>query len=157
MLATTTNLNTSCALAAVFGFVLLAGSSGAQPPLPTSARPLDEKKILAEVMATRAQPELPSLDKMLISAIENNPDILVAKSKLHEAEAELNRTRLQIARQVITLRFSVQNLRVRVEVLQDGVRQQRITVGPLMEKLVELTALEADLQYILGGQLSPNK
>ncbi len=144
-----TNLKTACALAAIFGFVLLAGSSGAQdqPPKP---RALDEAKILNALMASRAQPELPSLETMLLSAMGNNPDILVAKSKVREAEAELNRTRLQVARQAITLRFSVQRQREKVAILQVGVREERITTGPLSEALVELSRLEAELQYALG-------
>ena len=152
-----TNLKSTCALAAVFGLILLAGSGGAQDQPPKVPMPqaldLDEAKVLKELMASRAQPELPSLETMLLSAMENNPAILVAKSKLREAEAELNRTRLQVARQAITLRFTIQRQREKVAILQDGVRREQMTTERLSEALVELSTLEAELQYILGQSL----
>lgn len=151
---TKTGLSTFCALATVFGVVLLSGWSRAQVPELPTARPLDEKKMLEDLTAKRAQPPLPSLEKMLMSAMNNNPDILVAKSKVREAEAELHRTQLRVARQIITLRFAVENKRERVEILQVGVQRETMTTEPLREALVQLSALEAELQYMLGGQLS---
>jgi hypothetical protein len=44
-----------------------------------------------------------SLDKMIASAMENHPDIVAAKAKVTLAEAELDATRLRVARQVIDL------------------------------------------------------
>src|SRR5437588_11514314 len=44
-----------------------------------------------------------SLEEALASALKNNPDIRVAESKVQEAEAELNRSRLQVTQKVVSL------------------------------------------------------
>ena len=58
--------------------------------------------ILASAGATRAFAD-ESLDKLLAASMENHPDIVAAKAKVALAEAELNATRLQVARQLIAL------------------------------------------------------
>jgi hypothetical protein len=44
-----------------------------------------------------------SLEELLARALKSNPDIQVAESKLHEADAELNRTRLLVTQKLVTL------------------------------------------------------
>jgi hypothetical protein len=91
------------------------------------------------------------LDTLLLTAMEQNPDIRVAQSKLREAEAELNRTRLQVARQIVTLRESILNQRREIERLHvlfyDLMKIQFTELG---EALTALAAMEAELAYTLG-------
>src|SRR6266851_3115371 len=49
-----------------------------------------------------------SLDELLTLALKNNPDLRVADAKVREAEAELNRVRLQVTQKLVTLRNSIQ-------------------------------------------------
>jgi hypothetical protein len=58
--------------------------------------------ILASAGAGRAFAD-ESLDQLLATSMENHPDIVAAKAKVALAEAELNATRLQVARQLIAL------------------------------------------------------
>src|SRR5437660_737827 len=48
-----------------------------------------------------AQTTEPTLEEMLNKALKDNPDIRVAEAKVREAEAELNRTRLQVTQKVL--------------------------------------------------------
>src|SRR5438477_8495528 len=43
----------------------------------------------------------PSLEELLTRALKDNPDIRVAETKVREAEAELNRIRLQVMQKVV--------------------------------------------------------
>lgn len=47
--------------------------------------------------------EQKAIDKMLEAALEANPDLLLAEAKVREAEAELQRARLEVTRQVVAL------------------------------------------------------
>jgi multidrug resistance efflux pump len=94
-----------------------------------------------------AKPELPTTEKMLMMAMESNPDILVAKAKLREVEAELNRTRLQVIRQIMTLGEVVRYQRVRVDALR---KSGNVPIEELRKAATELSAAEAELQYTLG-------
>jgi hypothetical protein len=58
--------------------------------------------VLASAGAGRAFAD-ESLDQLLATAMENHPDIVAAKAKVALAEAELNATRLQVARELIAL------------------------------------------------------
>src|SRR5205823_10488997 len=51
--------------------------------------------------AKPAQASEPTLEEMLTNALKDNPDIRVAEAKVREAEAELNRTRLQVTQKVL--------------------------------------------------------
>jgi hypothetical protein len=53
-------------------------------------------------------PEKSKLEEMLTEALKNNPDIRVAAAKMAEAEAELNRTRLQVTQKVVTLYYAIE-------------------------------------------------
>src|SRR5947208_69846 len=60
--------------------------------------PSDTAKAAPVQQPSPTRPELPKrsqLEQMLTEALLNNPDIRVAEAKLREAEAELNRVRLQ--------------------------------------------------------------
>src|SRR5206468_7820042 len=53
--------------------------------------------------AKPAQAAEPTLEEMLTNALKDNPDIRVAEAKVREAEAELNRTRLQVTQKIVAL------------------------------------------------------
>jgi multidrug efflux pump subunit AcrA (membrane-fusion protein) len=48
-----------------------------------------------------------SLEEMLVLALKNNPDLVVAEAKLREAEAEYKRTRLKLAQKLVAMRAHV--------------------------------------------------
>lgn len=56
----------------------------------------------------KAAPAKSKLEEMLAEAIKNNPDIRVAAAKLAEADAELNRARLQVMQKVVTLYHAIE-------------------------------------------------
>src|SRR5215831_18895608 len=56
----------------------------------------------------------PTLEDLLSQALKDNPDIRVAEAKLHEADAELNRTRLQVMQKVVALHADLQGARAKV-------------------------------------------
>jgi hypothetical protein len=77
-------------LLAVPGLLLLAGLIlGEQPP----------QKPEAKESAPREKPS--QLEELLARALKENPDVRVAEAKLREAEAELNRARLQVTQKVV--------------------------------------------------------
>jgi hypothetical protein len=55
------------------------------------------------------------LEEMLAEALKNNPDIRVAAAKVAEADAELNRTRLQVTQKVIALHHALLSQKAAVE------------------------------------------
>lgn len=65
--------------------------------------------------------DVSGLDELLPVVLENNPDILLAKAKLREAEAELNRVQAQATRELMTLHQTVSQQRTDVAELQDEV------------------------------------
>jgi hypothetical protein len=70
--------------------VLLGGAVLGDPPAAQKAqnKPAPEKK--------------PSqLEQLIAEALQGNPDVRVAEAKMREAEAELNRTRLQVIQKVV--------------------------------------------------------
>src|SRR3984957_10391985 len=73
----------------------------------------------SKVGETEKKPAKKSLlEEMLEQALRNNPDIKVAEAKLHEAEAELNRTRLAVTQKVATLYAALDAARKGVEVAE---------------------------------------
>jgi outer membrane protein TolC len=76
--------------------LLLGGVVIADPP-GDPKKPADEKK--------------PSqLEELIAQALRDNPDIRVAEAKTREAEAELNRARLQVIQKVVAHQHTVETL-----------------------------------------------
>ncbi len=75
-----------------------------------------------EEKAPRAKQETPpaksKLEEMLAEALKNNPDIRVDAAKLAEAEAKLNRTRVQVTQKVVTLHQAILSQKAVIEVAQ---------------------------------------
>ena len=70
----------------------------------------------ASAGADKPKQEKPAtLDEMLAKALKDNPDIRVAESKVREAEAELNRVKLQVMQKVVALRHSLESQKATVQ------------------------------------------
>src|SRR5262249_13508951 len=81
------------ALIAVAG----VGLAMAQPPAKTDSKPAPAP----------AKPDPNSLEAMLATALKSNPDIQVAEAKLREAEAGLNKARVQVLQQLVAAKNTV--------------------------------------------------
>jgi hypothetical protein len=104
------------------------------------------------------------LERMLAEALKNNPDIRVAAAKLAEADAELNRTRLQVTQKVVTLHHAIESQKATLDYLQKkydrklALRQQRAIEMELVDKAsdelmaakAKLAELEAQIPALLG-------
>jgi hypothetical protein len=74
------------------------GTDKKEPPgAPTGSAPTKTEK-----------PVTPSLEELIANALRNNPDIRVHEAKVREAEAELNRIRIQVLQKVIAVSQSVE-------------------------------------------------
>jgi hypothetical protein len=146
---------------------LLTAALLAGPPLvhaqpATTTNPPDKKD---QAKAKEVGPaDKPTLEDMLAEALKNNPDIRVADAKLSEAEAELNRTRLQVMQKVATFyatRKAAQAKVVRAE--QDLVRARKLQASravaeedyravehALIVAKAELDLIEAEMPALLG-------
>jgi hypothetical protein len=106
------------------------------------------------------------LEEMLDQALKGNPDLRVAAAKVQEAEAELNRTRLEVTRRVVTLYTGLEAARKTVEVAEkrrDQLKQLaankavssedlQVAETAVMQAKADLAKLEADVPYLLGTQ-----
>jgi hypothetical protein len=108
----------------------------------------------------------PTLEEMLNKALKDNPDIRVAEAKVREAEAELNRTRLQVTQKVLAFHHTresqkaivkvaeedlqrIQKLEASKAVSQEEVKQAQQRLSAAKAKLAEV---EGDMPYLLGQQ-----
>lgn len=136
------------------------GTSSAQEKKPTS------NSNAAPSQAKPGKSAVPTLEEMLNKALKDNPDIRVAEAKVREAEAELNRTRLQVTQKVLTIHHSresqkalikvaeedlqrVQKLEASKAVSQEDVKQAQQRLSAEKAKLAEI---EAEMPYLLGQQ-----
>src|SRR6266849_6689180 len=80
--------------------LLLAGPAPAQQqPGGESAKPLPP----AKDDKSAPKDHEPTLEDVLAQALKDNPDIRVAQAKAQEADAELNRAKLQVMQKVVAL------------------------------------------------------
>src|SRR5262245_12234086 len=86
------------------------------------------------------------LEEALVEALRNNPDLRVALAKVNEAEAELHRTRLQVAQKVVNAYRAIELAKSQ---LAEAERRERARLGPgeLAAAQAKLAAAEADLDY----------
>jgi len=112
----------------------------------------------------KASAEKSKLEEMLAEALKNNPDIRVAAAKLAEAEAELNRTRIQVTQKIVALHAAIASKRAEVAYRERQYRRyqdlsQRAEIDDKLvdeaeEKLTlakaQLEELEAQLPALLG-------
>jgi len=94
-----------------------------------------------------------SLDKILATAMEKNPDIVTAKAKVTLAQAELNATRLQVARQIISHWYALEKQRYIVNREKEANKNiaGSVSLTEIQENEAKLHQLEAELHYLCGG------
>jgi hypothetical protein len=146
---------------AALGLLLLLVSTGVAQTSGKTSDPPDKKK------------EPTKLEELLAQALRHNPDIRVAEAKVHEAEAQLARTRLEVAQKVVTLvtqidtsEKTVEEARIRYEQLLELQRRNPGSVSQadlrgaelnLQRFKAELAVLRAQLPYLLGKGLEPER
>jgi hypothetical protein len=108
----------------------------------------------------------PKLEDLLVRALKDNPDIRVAEAKLREAEAELNRTRLQVTQKVVTFHYALQSQQTLVKeneaqlarmqnLARSGVVQHselELAQQTLIRAKAKVAAIEAEMPYLIGKQ-----
>src|SRR5262249_129713 len=112
----------------------------------------------------KGKPAPLTLEEMLAQAAESNPDVRVAEAKLREAEAELNRTRLQVTQKVVklyqeckaqrsTLEEAEQRLKAAEKLLATGALPQREldkSRAAVVQAKARLESLEAEIPFVVG-------
>ncbi len=134
------------------------GNHGKQPGPGNSGTRLPKQK---------TPPEKSKLEEMLTEALKNNPDIRVAAAKLAEADAKLNRTRLQVTQKVVMLYHAIETQKIVVENAEKRDKRAQnagasIPSGQIDEThqslalaKAKLAELQAQLPALLGkGQFS---
>ena len=95
--------------------------------------------------------EVPSLEQSLERAMIAHPEIVVARSKVQQAEAELRLTRFQVSREIVTLwnEWSQQH-----RVVSDVKARHPPPQAEMLEFLIgaqaNLTAMESQLRNLVG-------
>ncbi len=121
---------------------------------------------LVEGEAKKTPNAEPTLEEMLNKALKENPDIKVAEAKVREADAELNRTRLQVTQKVLTFHHAREAQKATVKVAEDEVARMRKlqetnalpkgVVDQMADRLAQakakLAEIEAEMPYLLGEQ-----
>jgi hypothetical protein len=119
-----------------------------------------------EVRLRVDKPAEPTLEDMLNKALKDNPDIKVAEAKVREAEAELNRVRLQVTQKVLTFHHTREAQKAAVKVAENevarGRKLQKDAVMPqevldqmedrLAQAKAKLAEIEAEMPYLVGQQ-----
>lgn len=108
----------------------------------------------------------PTLEEMLNKALKDNPDIRVAEAKVREADAELNRTRLQVTQKVLAFHYSRESQKAVIKFAEENLQrvhklnsthaisQEDVKVGEqqLTAAKTKLAEIEAEMPYLLGQQ-----
>jgi len=106
------------------------------------------------------------LEEMLEQALRDNPDVRLAAAKLAEADAELNKARLQVVQKVAALYQALESQKALVESAQAdfeavqtrykagqvGLAELGEARGKLIAAKGKLAELEAEVPYLLGKQ-----
>jgi hypothetical protein len=136
------------------------GAPGGRPGAPPGAPP-GGARLPAE---DKTQPSKSKLEEMLAEALKNNPDIRVAAAKVAKADAELNRTRLQVTQKVVALYYAIdtQKKTIALQEEKSGVLEAQFRSGKLPSEPVinarqelalakaKLAELEAQLPALIG-------
>jgi hypothetical protein len=138
--------------AAAVGTLLFCGSllPGQQPPRPVEPELPGQPK--------SEQPAAGRLEDLLAKALKDNPDIRVAEAKVREAEAELNRTRLQVMQKVVSLYHALESHKVVLAAAEADLRTAGDPVAGnqarhrLLQAKAKLAEIEAEMPYLTGQQ-----
>jgi hypothetical protein len=141
-------------------FLIFSGGSLALAQQKSSQKPHDT----ATPSKSATKPVRSELEQLLLNAMQNNPDIRVSEAKVREAEAELNRTRIQVLQKVSTLYSTIEAQKTaiaRAQVSLDRVNRllQNKAVGPeelqqteatLTAEKSKLASAESEMTGLLG-------
>jgi len=103
--------------------------------------------------AVGAVPE--KLEDALEAALRNNPDLLLAQANVRAAEAQLNKVRLEVVRDVSQSYRARQNLKESVALIEKQARAGMVDSGSLTETKMRQAELDAKLQYLVGLRAQP--
>ena len=120
-----------------------------------------------------SQASMPSLQQMLEIALKHNPDVRAAEAQLLVAEAELDRTRLDVVQKIVAYRDRWQTQRAAIDaaatrrsflashVQADAARadpELKTAIADAAQKLAlqreKLREVEVELQFLLGRPLN---
>ncbi len=156
--------------------LLLAGASLALGQPAPKHRVEEEEEAPAKRKVTRVEEEegprakapaaKSKLEEMLAQALKDNPDIRVATAKLGEAEAQLNRVRLQVMQKVVTLYHTIEMARTDVATAERALARMKqlsktravshdevdAAEAALAAAKAKLAAVEAEVPYVTGKQ-----
>jgi hypothetical protein len=144
-----------------------------QPASPQDQKPKTAaSETKGKKPAAKTESTIPTLEEMLTRAMKDNPDVRVAEAKLREAEAELNRTRLQVTQKVIAYQRTLEAQKEMVKIAEEQLNHMKIQVNAArdengrqqmitaQQKTLEefarakakLAEIEGEIPYLLGNQ-----
>ncbi len=114
--------------------------------------------------SVREKKETLSLEEMLAQALKNHPEVRIAEAKVREAEAEVDRARLQVTQKVIAAYRAIETERALVRDAETRHSHQVSLVSKgfasksdlanlqtvLADRKAKLAELEMELPYLLG-------
>jgi len=91
-----------------------------------------------------------SLEQFLSRALATHPEVLAAEAKVASAEAELRRTRFEIARELIMFWSDWKTTEGEVARLQSLYEKKVISLDEMIGAKAKLAKMESQLPYLLG-------
>jgi hypothetical protein len=148
-------MRTAIASVLALAAILCGSRLGPVPVGADPAPPAAEPKKPAETV---------TLEDVLTAALRSNPDLRVAEAKVHEAEAELQRVRVQVIQKMVKLQSDLQSQREQLKTAEENYRrsQELFSKGfaaggdlqasraALEKAKSDLAGSEAQVPYILG-------
>jgi hypothetical protein len=136
--------------------LLLAGVSFGLGQDGTKRVRIEEEELPKKKVVERKEaPAKSKLEEMLAEALKNNPDIRVAIAKAAEAEAELNRTRLQVTQKLVALYYAIEMQQTTVahqekklQRVQNMAQRAAVSAEELEEARQALTLAKAKLNEL---------
>ena len=135
-------------LVGLFGLVTLAA---AQNNSPTRGQPGTGKGKPAARTTSKS-----ALEKALEQALASNPDLKVAQAKASEAEAQLNRTRLQVLQKVVNAYQTIEQSRVAVTAASGRLEYLK-KLGDRIKTAVSADDLRAAEVALSGARMAMEK
>jgi len=147
---------------AFFSWLWLLGAivpARAQDKVPAAAQD-DQKPTAKQATAPVEDGKLPerkraaalplSLEQAMTQAVRTNPDLLIAEAKVRQMEAELNLTRLAVARDVTVAYHKWENAKQKSSFDEKMHRRGLFDSNALAAARQELAECESELMYLLG-------
>ena len=99
---------------------------------------------------TPAWASITSLEQFMSRALATHPEVLAAEAKVASAEAELRRTRFEIARELIMFWSDWKTTEGEVARLKSLYEKKAISLGEMIGAKAKLAKMESQLPYLLG-------